>query len=134
MNVRRTYTRFSALIFRIPYPRYNNASREQWKPLICTAARRTQHAAHSSPHVQSTYRRPHRTTHHIARMAESGSSSWGALRGRDSQPITLTAGEKGGREDLLVFVDITKKASSHSNTGLLSSSFLAVTAEPNSKS
>ena len=107
-------TRFSAVTFGIPYPRYDNASREEWEPLRCTAACRTQHAAHSSP--QSTSRSPHRTTYHTASMAEGGSSSWGALRGRASQPTTLTPDEKGGREGLLAFVNITKEASSHSNT------------------
>ena len=42
-------------------------------------------------------------------MAEGGSSSWGALRGRASQPTTLTPDEKGGREGLLAFVNITKE-------------------------
>ena len=49
-------------------------------------------------------------------MTEGGSSSWDALRGRASQPTNLTPDEKGGREGLLSFVDITKEAASHSNT------------------
>ena len=60
-------TGFSAVTLCIPCPRYNNASREGWKPLKCTAARRTQHAAHSSP--QSTYRSLQRTTHHTTQHA-----------------------------------------------------------------
>ena len=59
--MRTSVTRFLGRNCCIPYPRYNIAFREEWKLLKCTAARRTQVAAHSSP--ISTSRSPHRTTH-----------------------------------------------------------------------
>ena len=42
-------------------------------------------------------------------MAEGAFSYWGALRRRASQPATLASDEKGDREGLLVFVNITNK-------------------------
>ena len=61
-----------------------------------TAAHRAHIAAHTVPHT-------------TARMAGSGSSSWGALRGRVSQPTTLAPDDKVGREGLHAFVNITDK-------------------------